>query len=245
MTDDTHVEKHRKAMIKADELTARYGVDQKGGKKYLEVKHRVNVMRGAYGLELGIDTQIEYADEKYVRVAAKVTDTSGRVIGSGHGEELRGKPENYRGSTHVNETSALENAETSAVGRALASIGLHGGEYASLNEIEMARSHEQQLKQPPEKKPEPVPLKTVSKTDDPPFDASDTRQVPDWVEWSAQETKDIQEMTSEAALRGWLNDNEKTLIELEKAEPKLYQSICDDWNQLKNYAQKNQKRIGT
>ena len=223
-------------------------------------------MRGAYGLELGIDTQIEYADEKYVRVAAKVTDTSGRVIGSGHGEELRGKPENYRGSTHVNETSALENAETSAVGRALASIGLHGGEYASLNEIEMARAHKAALDKKPEPEPgrvratteqmheaskatwpkaEPVPTKTVSKTDDPPFDASDTRQVPDWVEWSAQETKDIQEMTSEAALRGWLNDNEKTLIELEKAEPKLYQSICDDWNQLKNYAQQNQQRNWT
>ena len=90
-----------------------------------------------------------------------------------------------------------------------------------------------------------MPVKTVSITDDPPFDDSDTRQVVDWVEWSAQETKDIQEMTSEAALRGWLNDNEKQLIELEKAEPKLYQSICDDWNQLKNYAQqyKNKQRI--
>jgi hypothetical protein len=44
--------------------------------------------------------------------------------------------EEIRGQGHVNTTSAVENAETSAVGRALASLGLAGGEYASSNELE-------------------------------------------------------------------------------------------------------------
>jgi hypothetical protein len=43
----------------------------------------------------------------------------------------------------VNTTSALENAETSAIGRCLASLGLSGGEYASANEMDaVARKKE-------------------------------------------------------------------------------------------------------
>ena len=220
------------AMKEADELTKTDGVRQKGNKQYLEVKHRVTVFRRHFGLELGIETELLHACDKYVRVAARITDASGNVMGSGSAEEIRG-------SSNVNSTSPLENAETSAVGRALASIGLHGGEYASLNEIEIARAHEQQ------RKPKPVPTKTVSKTDDPPFDDSDMHQVPDWEEWAAVETLVIQNMTTESALRGWLNDNEKTLVDLGKEEPKMYAQMVEEWNQLKNYAQqyKNKQRI--
>jgi len=50
------------------------------------------------------------------------------VLGTGHASEVIGEG-------HVNKTSALENAETSAIGRALASMGIHGGEYASANEL--------------------------------------------------------------------------------------------------------------
>jgi hypothetical protein len=62
-------------------------------------------------------------------VKARITDVEGKTIGSGYAEEIRGQG-------HVNQTSALENAETSAIGRALASIGLAGGEYASANEMD-------------------------------------------------------------------------------------------------------------
>jgi AmiR/NasT family two-component response regulator len=40
----------------------------------------------------------------------------------------------------VNATSALENAETSAIGRALASLGLGGTEFASADEVARALS---------------------------------------------------------------------------------------------------------
>jgi hypothetical protein len=68
-------------------------------------------------------------DGQRVVVKARILDIEGRTIGSGYAEEIRGQG-------HVNQTSALENAETSAIGRALASIGLAGGEYASANEMD-------------------------------------------------------------------------------------------------------------
>jgi hypothetical protein len=39
---------------------------------------------------------------------------------------------------HINKTSAIENCETSAIGRALASAGFVGSEFASANEVENA-----------------------------------------------------------------------------------------------------------
>src|SRR5688572_31386677 len=59
---------------------------------------------------------------------ATITDESGRVLATGHSEE-------YRHTSKINETSALENAETSAIGRALAAFGLGGTEFASADEV--------------------------------------------------------------------------------------------------------------
>lgn len=41
-------------------------------------------------------------------------------------------------ASFINKTSALENAETSALGRALAAFGLHGSEYCSADEVATA-----------------------------------------------------------------------------------------------------------
>ena len=46
-----------------------------------------------------------------------------------------GYAEETRGSSQINQTSALENCETSAVGRALAFFGLAGTEIASADEV--------------------------------------------------------------------------------------------------------------
>jgi hypothetical protein len=115
-------------MTEADILLEKHGVQQRGGKKYLEVKHRVTVFRRAYGANLGIETEVIDAGDKYVRVRAVIRDKLGNIVASGLAEEVRG-------TSPVNKGSALENCETSAIGRALACFGLHGGEYASLNEI--------------------------------------------------------------------------------------------------------------
>lgn len=55
------------------------------------------------------------------------------LIATGHAEE-------YRKSSDINRTSALENCETSAIGRALATLGLGGTEFASADEVARAVS---------------------------------------------------------------------------------------------------------
>ena len=106
-----------------------HAIKQKGGKMYLQVVHRVEAFRRVLGAEFGIDTKIMVDDGHRVVVKAIVTNKDGITVGSGMAEEIRGQG-------HVNTSSALENAETSAIGRALASLGLSGGEYASANEMD-------------------------------------------------------------------------------------------------------------
>jgi len=117
-----------------------HAIKQKGGKMYLQVVHRVEAFRRVLGAEFGIDTKIIVDDGHRVVVKAIVTNKDGITVGSGMAEEIRGQG-------HVNTTSALENAETSAIGRALASLGLSGGEYASANEMEAVPRKAESIKQ--------------------------------------------------------------------------------------------------
>ena len=120
----------KQAMVEVQKLHDSHGITQRGGKKYTQVVHRMEAMRSVFGLDLGVETKVLVDDGQRVVVQALITSTeSGSIVGSGMAEEIRGQG-------NVNKTSALENCETSAVGRALASIGLAGGEYASANEID-------------------------------------------------------------------------------------------------------------
>lgn len=127
------------AILEADETTKTDGVVVKGGKKYLQVKDRVSIFRKTFGLDYGIDTNIVVDDGKRIVMKAIVIDANGRQIGSGYAEEQRGRG--------VNLTSAIENCETSCIGRALSSLALHGGEYASANEMEAVGRKEEAIKQ--------------------------------------------------------------------------------------------------
>ena len=68
------------------------------------------------------------SDGTNVVMKSTIKDVDGRVRGTGYAEEVRG-------STNINKTSAMENAETSCIGRALAAVGFGGTEYASANEV--------------------------------------------------------------------------------------------------------------
>jgi len=140
------------AMKQVNDLNKTHGVTQRGGKKYTEVFVRVEAFRQAFGTDLGVDTQILVDDGKRVVVKATILSKEGLTVGSGLAEEIRGQG-------NVNKTSALENAETSAIGRALASLGLHGGSYASANEIAAVQRKEKALEQP-EPDPDLLNLRT-------------------------------------------------------------------------------------
>jgi len=127
------------AMGLVSALNKSHGVKQRGGKMYTQVVHRMEAFRTVFGLDYGVDTTIIVDDGKKVVIKAVITNENGIVVGSGMAEEIRG-------DGHVNTTSALENCESSAVGRALASVGLAGGEYASANEMDAVPRKAENLK---------------------------------------------------------------------------------------------------
>lgn len=137
----------KQTMQLVSELNASHGVTQRGGKKYTQVVHRMEAFRQMHGTEYGVDTHILVDDGQRVVVKAKITNMDGVTVGAGMAEEIRGQG-------NVNKTSALENCETSAIGRALASLGLAGGEYASANEMDgVGRKEEAIASLPPAKEP--------------------------------------------------------------------------------------------
>ena len=116
------------------------------GKQYRTVAERINLFYERYGkMHTQIITEIVKDDGNIIQVKATINvdsrdkDDSVSLLGTGYAEEDRSKG-------RINSTSALENCETSAIGRALASIGLGGEEYASANEVENARYQQEQKK---------------------------------------------------------------------------------------------------
>lgn len=108
------------------------------GKEYQTVAFRIKKFREQYRPEDGwfITTEIVEADEQVVRMSAWIglnVEERVEMYACGHAEE-------YRGDGKINKTSALENAETSAIGRALACFGLGGTEFASADEVARAIS---------------------------------------------------------------------------------------------------------
>ena len=138
-----------KCMDAVNDLNKSHGVKQRGGKMYTQVVHRMEAFRRHFGTDYGVDTQVLVDDGQRVVIKATIINSSGIQVGSGMAEEIRGQG-------HVNQTSALENAETSAVGRALASLGLAGGEYASANEMDgVGRKTEAKASPAPQPAPQP------------------------------------------------------------------------------------------
>ena len=109
------------------------GIVKIGSREYETVALRVQEFREAFPLGSGwsLRSKIVQLDDDKVVIRAVVANPDGRIIGTGYAEE-------YRKSSKINATSALENCETSALGRALASCGFGGSEYASANEVQGA-----------------------------------------------------------------------------------------------------------
>ena len=103
------------------------GIVKIGGKDYQTVAYRIKKMRADHR-DWQIHTELLVHDAERVVFRAEVADASGVTIATGHAEE-------FRAQGRINATSALENAESSAIGRALAHAGWLGSDIASADEM--------------------------------------------------------------------------------------------------------------
>lgn len=102
------------------------GVVNIHGREYKTVALRVAEFREVCP-DWSIVTELVAETDDKVIMKASISHI-GCVLGTGYAEEVRS-------ASRINKTSALENAETSAIGRALAACGYGGTEYASADEV--------------------------------------------------------------------------------------------------------------
>lgn len=155
------------------------------GKQYETVALRVQKFRAAHP-DKSLTTEMIVRDDECVVMRAIIADEAGRVLATGHSEE-------YRKASQINRTSALENAETSAIGRALAAYGFGGTEFATANEVANA-IHQQGAggqrqggtvsPQPPEPKAKKAPAHSALKGKLREF-VHTMEGCGDWDEWCA------------------------------------------------------------
>ena len=123
------------ATLELANIDKKLKVATKGSKKYTMVADRIRIFRKHFGVDAQIDTTQTF-DESYVRSETTISVGGDRVANGIAEEDRRFGP--------VNKTSAAENAETSSIGRALANLGLQGGEYPSGDEMLQALSQQEQ-----------------------------------------------------------------------------------------------------
>ena len=99
-------------------------------KDYSLVSTRLGVARRELGISLDLVDTIVHQDDKKVIVQSDAY-IDGKHVGTGLAEEVRTQ-------SHINKTSALEVAQSSAWGRCLASLGFSNDNLASAEEVSVA-----------------------------------------------------------------------------------------------------------
>jgi Icc-related predicted phosphoesterase len=108
------------------------------GKNYVEVNERIKFFRQEEQYKnWGIRTEFPLIDDTQCLCLCTITTPEGTIVAQGHAHE-------EKSSSNINKTSYVENCETSAVGRALAMLGIGiDTSIASANEVEDAIAKEQ------------------------------------------------------------------------------------------------------
>ena len=102
-------------------------------KHYVEVNDRIKYFRQEDRYkDWTIMSEFPVLDSEQCVCKTTIADATGRVIATGHAHEVQG-------ASNINKTSYVENCETSAIGRALAMLGIGiDTSIASANEVEDA-----------------------------------------------------------------------------------------------------------
>lgn len=140
------------------------GKERIRGREYSTVPLRVELFRqGVDSADISdmssVYTSIVVLDDDKVVAKAYLAESIDVIIDENGAELVQmkgvksvGTSEEFRAASNINQTSAVENAETSAVGRMLGLLGLHGGRMASAEEMIMATEAEKVVTLHPNKK---------------------------------------------------------------------------------------------
>ena len=97
------------------------------GKQYITVAERLNLLVADTDGIYDLDSNIVQISDDAVVIKATITIPE-KGTWTGHAHEIKS-------SSFINKTSYIENCETSAIGRALASAGYGGTEFCSADEL--------------------------------------------------------------------------------------------------------------
>lgn len=128
-----------KAMELNKKIHEQNGIKIQGGKVYTKVAHRIEAFRKTIGYDYGIETEFRQLNGGYA-CKCTIKNPDGFVIGCGSAY-----------SANIQKEKSFEKMETTAIGRALASLGLGGDEYASVEEID---SYDERYQPPTQNAPE-------------------------------------------------------------------------------------------
>jgi len=114
------------------------------GKQYVEVNERIKFFRQEDQYKnWSVITDFTLLDDAQCVCKASIVDSNNRIISTGHAHEVQG-------SSNINKTSYVENCETSAIGRALAMLGIGiDTSIASANEVADAIAKQDSKENPP------------------------------------------------------------------------------------------------
>ena len=111
------------------------------GREYFPVNERVKSFRENFK-DWAITTEIVSLTEETVVIKASVSNPDGLVKATGYAQE-------DRNASNINKTSYVENAETSAIGRALGCFGIGiDASFASADELQAALAQQEVLNKP-------------------------------------------------------------------------------------------------
>ena len=104
------------------------------GKEYVLGSTKIALARRNLGTELDIVTKVIFQDDKQVMMQADIF-ISGKHVATGTGQE-------FRAASRINQTSYVENCETSCISRALSICGLVNNSVGSAEEVGIAISNQ-------------------------------------------------------------------------------------------------------
>jgi hypothetical protein len=124
------------------------------GKQYVEVNERVKAFKSLSEYkDMSMETEIVQLTDDTCVIRALIKDSSGRILATGMAQE-------DKSSSRINQTSYVENCETSAVGRALGFVGIGiDTSIATSDEVDLAIKKQETTKAP-------ATVKSPAKTQD-------------------------------------------------------------------------------